>query len=767
MQGSLRSLVDGEVMTLAGLVVSALDGQTIEEAKPQRADAAVAYDQHVTVARSQQIGQTSRDAALGVDGPLPAADALLRLREEGVRELLELLRGNEPERAAIIFTDAGANLEREAQMLGDDASRLDGLRFLAAHQASDRREPGLSEQGLGAASAFRAQAPLRHRDGGVNANLGMRQVAQHPLECAPSEVPSPPRITLSSERSVSRLHGRLAAPSDKLGPMTVVARRPLFRVLHQLLAAAILALSLPANAAVNQTGGGPIPVETGTSCNNNASVCINVNEEAEGGDGDIDAVETATISQETFNPLCELTFKVVARGASFKNTFGWYAIKRDDQGEPVAPELNELHVFLGCGDAVGTEKTLTLPKDVGEIGFFLANNGGACVATQEDPLGPTLTAQPDNLFFSQRAFNSDAKKLIHLLVWQGRANPNAFYFGWEDQNGGGDNDFEDLLTYVTGIQCASGGDPCEVEGAEGVCADGVMQCRDGALACVATQGESSEACNGLDDDCDGETDDGDDLCDKGEICVKGRCQPPCGTGEFRCDRGEMCVQGVCLETACASKECDEGEVCQNGECVAACAGVVCPYGATCRGGVCVDVCEGVECDAGFACEVREGESGAVVGVCSSCDCRGCGDGQSCVDHLCIENACKDQTCAEGTHCAGGECVDDCEGAKCPAGQICEAGGCVADPDAGNGNGSGGDGNGSGGDDGGIIIGPGQSGAGGSSNPNNNGQSGNGNYIEAKGCSCETPGTSRSSSAALALFGLLLGARAARARRKRG
>ncbi|RYZ03089.1 MAG: DUF4114 domain-containing protein [Myxococcales bacterium] len=552
--------------------------------------------------------------------------------------------------------------------------------------------------------------------------------------------------------------------------MTVVARRPIFRVLRQLLALAAFALALPAHAQVFQTGGnmGQIPAESGQTCNNNASNCINANEEEQGGAGDIKARDTATISQETFTPLCELTFKVIARGASFKNTFGWYAVQRDDEGQPLPPQLGDLHVFLGCGDDIGTEKTLMLPKDVGEIGFFLANNEGACVQTDPDPLGPTLTQKPKNLFFSQRAFNSDGDGWIHLLVWQGRANPNAFYFGWEDQSGGGDNDFEDLMTYVTGIQCAGGGDACEVEGELGVCADGVMQCRDGELQCVGTQGESSEACNGLDDDCDGDTDEGDDLCDAGEICVKGVCQPPCGTGEFRCNKGETCVQGVCLQTACAEKECEAGEVCREGECVAACAGVVCPFGAACRGGLCVDVCEGVECDNGFVCEVRESSGGGTfVGVCSSCDCRGCGDGQSCVDHLCIENACKDQTCNEGTHCVAGECLDNCADARCPAGQICEAGSCVADPDAGSGAGGAGNGSGIGGDDGGIIIEPGEPGSGGSGEgPEDGGVGGSSNYVEAKGCSCEVPGAGRSHQASLALLGLALSFGAARARRKR-
>jgi hypothetical protein len=555
--------------------------------------------------------------------------------------------------------------------------------------------------------------------------------------------------------------------------MTVAAARPPRlgqRIFQCLLALTLTALSLPALAVDQTDGSGAIPKQKGTTCDNNASNCINANEQVEGGDGDIDAVETATISQETFNPLCELTFKVVARGASFRNTFGWYPVKREADGTPIEPELSDLHVFLGCDDIIGTEKTLTLPKDVGEIGFFLANNGSGCVATTPDPLGPTLTAEPTNLFFSQGAYNSDAKMLIHLLVWQSRANPSAFYFGWEDQNGGGDNDFEDLMTYVTGIQCAGGGEPCTVDGAQGSCADGVMQCRDGELTCVATQGESPEKCNAIDDDCDGDTDEGDDLCKKGLICVKGSCQPPCGTGEFRCATGQECVQGVCIEKACANVECDAGKVCRDGKCVAGCDGVVCPYGAACRNGLCVDVCAGIDCDPGFVCEPRASEDGeTLVGVCTSCDCRGCGDGQSCVDHLCVDNACKDQTCGAATHCVAGECVDNCEDAECPSGQTCQDGACKGDV-SGGGTGAGGDsnGDGSGGEDGGgIIIGPGngtggKNGAGGDPGAN----PGDSNYLEVKGCSCELPGTNRTGSAALALVGLLIGAGAARRRRSR-
>jgi MYXO-CTERM domain-containing protein len=543
----------------------------------------------------------------------------------------------------------------------------------------------------------------------------------------------------------------------------------------RLLGSVLLAASLlwPSTAsAVMQTGGAIIPKQSGAACNNNVGVCINGNEVVEGADPNdpgavIDAVDTATISQETFSPLCELTFRVVARGASYKNTFGWYEVKRDADGKALAPALADLHVFLGCADPINAEKTLTIPKGVAEIGFFLANNGGTCVATQPDPLGPTLTAQPSNLFFSQRAFNSDGDGLIHLLVWQSRANPNAFYFGWEDLSGGGDNDFEDLLTYVTGIQCAGGGEPCEAEG-EGVCGDGVMQCQDGVLTCVPTKTASPETCNGLNDDCDDETDEGDDLCPRNEICVRGHCEPPCGTGEFRCGSGEVCVEGVCLDKACADVKCDAGSVCRGGKCVSPCDDVVCPYGATCQQGVCVDVCVGVECDPGFVCEPRESSDGAtLVGVCTSCDCRGCPDGQTCSEHRCIDNSCVDKTCDASAHCVDGDCIDNCAGVSCPRGEICEAGACIDDPTSGSGGaGSGGNGSGGSGDDD-IVIEPGGNdgpGTGGASDDDDGGVAGDKVAIEAKGCGCSLPGSANSSAAALTLAAL--GAALALSRRRR-
>ncbi|HKQ96340.1 MAG TPA: MopE-related protein [Candidatus Polarisedimenticolia bacterium] len=51
-----------------------------------------------------------------------------------------------------------------------------------------------------------------------------------------------------------------------------------------------------------------------------------------------------------------------------------------------------------------------------------------------------------------------------------------------------------------------GGDACTIEGLLGVCAHGVISCATGSRACAQTAFPTAEACNGLDDDCDGATD---------------------------------------------------------------------------------------------------------------------------------------------------------------------------------------------------------------------------------------------------------------------
>lgn len=514
--------------------------------------------------------------------------------------------------------------------------------------------------------------------------------------------------------------------------------------------ALLSALALTANPTFALDFNGqtlPVVPDTHEACSSDVWFCVNDHEDALGYTGeDIDVVETATIDQETFNPLCNLSFEVLFEGASYINVFGWYEAERDADGNPVKPDPSEMHVMLGCDTPVGETVDLPAPDGVTEIGFFLANNKDeSCVVNADG----TLQDTQENLFFSEPALNDDDGR-VHLLIWQSRANPTAFYFGWEDLRGGGDNDFEDLLTFVTGIQCAGGGDLCDT-GEEGVCAQGIEQCRDGQLTCVPLQEPHEEECNAVDDDCDGEIDDGDDLCDEGMICYRGTCQPRCGGGEFQCAPPLLCDKGgVCVDAKCLDKECGDGKVCRDGECVGACDGVACPYGQACRAGVCVDVCAGVQCDEGFACEVQypEGMNGTPIGLCSSCGCTGCADGYSCEQDLCVDDACVDMSCAEGFRCDAGECVDKCKDATCPTGMKCETGSCVVDEDY-DPTGAGGEGGATGDTSSttGFTIGTGATSTSLGSTTSPNGQGGTSGPLETQssasdsgGCGCRTAGS---------------------------
>ncbi len=371
----------------------------------------------------------------------------------------------------------------------------------------------------------------------------------------------------------------------------------------------------------------------------------------------IDAVNDAATTPETFVPSCALTFEVLIRNAGYRNSFGWYNVTG------AKPADAELHEFLTCTDDVGTSRVLDIRSDPGwaggEVGFYQATGACGTIETHEA------------IFYSERGYNPDgeqANPFIHLLIYNSTVVHKAFYFGWEDLLSGGDNDFDDLTTFVTGISCSGGGEPCAVDGATGICAQGVMQCRAGELQCIATVEPQTEECNGFDDDCNDSIDEG-DLCQAGFVCDKGNCVPRCSGGEFNCPAELVCDDDFCIDPACVDVECEAGERCVAGECKGPCEEVVCPFGDVCQLGVCLDPCATSQCDEAQVCE---------AGVCGDpCQCTGCEDASTCEDDgRCVAAACAGVECDAGTHCEAGACVDDCAGAVCPDGQVCEAGGCV-------------------------------------------------------------------------------------------
>jgi hypothetical protein len=422
-----------------------------------------------------------------------------------------------------------------------------------------------------------------------------------------------------------------------------------------------------AAAQLTQPDGTVVPV------GDNLGTLLNTN-----GETIVPSTDAAT-TPETFRPDCELTFTVLGRGAGQRNSFGWYNVTG------TKPQLSELYEFITCNDGVGAVKVLDIRADArylgGEIGFFEATTEGHTGFLQPNCVDfNDLPGTLGYVFYSEARYNDDnnasGPSFIHLLIMDSKVLPNTFYFGWEDLFQGGDNDFEDLLTRVEGIQCTGGGAPCDT-GQAGICATGVTSCVNGALECAPKQAPGVEACNAVDDDCNGLVDDG-DLCEAGEICDRGTCIGRCGTGEFRCNTDSTCRDGYCVERACAEVTCAEGQVCVLGICHGACDDVICPQGQECRTGACTSPCESVTCSPGEVCS---------NGVCVPCACGGCPGGTVCngAATACVLPECRDVPCGSGGSCrAGGICVDDCEGAVCPVGQLCEGGRCVTDVNAPNG-----------------------------------------------------------------------------------
>lgn len=452
---------------------------------------------------------------------------------------------------------------------------------------------------------------------------------------------------------------------------------------------------IPAAArAVQQPDGKAIPViiSPGGTCTSglNVQACLDDSEVSLGGTaGKVGALANATIDRETFDPGCQLTFKVLSKGGSFYgHAFGWYRVRDGN----VPPALSDLNVFLTCADAQmpGTTKTLTLPPGVGRIAFFMASYSGAsaCDATVENRPPPT---EPLYTFYTERRFNgldragapipNVVANVIRVLTWQSVAQPGAFYFGWEDDGRSADDNFNDLVTRVSGISCSGGGGSCDT-GMKGACASGTMQCRAGALTCVPNQGAVPERCNAVDDNCDGNIDEGDDICPPMQICQHGNCVPKCTGGSefYHCAPGFSCDPGGrCVETSCKDVTCPAGQLCRGGHCRGECDDVVCPFGQACRHDGCVDVCATLTCDPGLRCLAQAPTAGGdTVGICSGCPCMGCPIGNTCVDNACVPSDCAAVKCGDGTHCQGGACVDNCAGAKCPPGSSCRQGQCMID-----------------------------------------------------------------------------------------
>lgn len=227
------------------------------------------------------------------------------------------------------------------------------------------------------------------------------------------------------------------------------------------------------------------------------------------------------------------------------------------------------------------------------------------------------------------------------------------------------------------VVCPDAGQPCTIEGQQGVCAIGRTSCVENRTVCAPTFTASPERCDNLDNDCDGRVDEESGtmrICDDPRLtCDRGQCVETCLEGG--CPEGFYCSpRGVCLETACRDVNCEEGQRCEGGRCIPACEGIRCPEGQTCLAGRCVDLCETVRCDP--ACEVCE--NGECVPRCFR-DAE-CGRDRRCVEGRCLFERCG-TGCPSGEICTPGGCVDACTvgTVSCPRGEVCMRGRCVPRP----------------------------------------------------------------------------------------
>ncbi|MFO0595695.1 MAG: putative metal-binding motif-containing protein [Myxococcaceae bacterium] len=83
-------------------------------------------------------------------------------------------------------------------------------------------------------------------------------------------------------------------------------------------------------------------------------------------------------------------------------------------------------------------------------------------------------------------------------------------------------------------------------GAEGVCAPGLTQCTDGGVVCAALLGAGDESCNGLDDNCNGQTDENNP--DGGVACTTG-LPGVCASGVTLCADGGLGCEALVQPSA--------------------------------------------------------------------------------------------------------------------------------------------------------------------------------------------------------------------------
>ncbi len=344
-----------------------------------------------------------------------------------------------------------------------------------------------------------------------------------------------------------------------------------------LVALSIALVASDAHAYIDQADGTVIP-QTG-----NLQACLNLPATGETMVGAVDAVRDAQVLPEAYRPVLDVpsghyrvTFRDIAEGAGYHNTFGWFWV-----GTDVTNTAN-LHTIFGCRPTAGSGcacpctdmtqiRSVTVDFDT-QTGFVAGRPIGFWLRTPEhldgtsdsgsiptgctlpvgcDPAAPSSTDSCggrldtiNRIYFTSAALNDDGD-YKHFLVYRSATHTNTYYFGFEDLFRGGDNDFEDMLVVGTGLvpfcdpraeACDNTDNDCDGLIDEGVttpcsttCGAGTRTCTAGVFGtCSARVPAPSETvCDNMDDNCNGSIDEGlsrmcTSICGSGtEICVSG------------------------------------------------------------------------------------------------------------------------------------------------------------------------------------------------------------------------------------------------------
>lgn len=194
-----------------------------------------------------------------------------------------------------------------------------------------------------------------------------------------------------------------------------------------------------------------------------------------------------------------------------------------------------------------------------------------------------------------------------------------------------------------------GGAAC-MTGQPGICAAGTSACENGGVVCNQNQQSTTEACNNLDDDCDGTPDDGNP--GGGGVCNTG--QPGiCAAGTLQCQAGVV---------NCVQNQTSQAEICGNGideDCDGTpddgcgCAHPLCSTGTALVSGC--DPCATSICAVDSFCCTNSWDSICVNEVGSVCGqvCQGSCAHSPCVTGTLLVSGCAycvDQVCAADAFC---------------------------------------------------------------------------------------------------------------------